>query len=140
MLISGQAFQLRRTGNFDLSYESLTSYKARGMLCKLRTTDPAFWDELIKKAPSDSVLPPLAGAELESDDYIYPPFKDNSDLSCDIIIAKVFGFEIDRVEATIDSDLVSTAMVESLDNEPKLVDGNTINNASDDQLGHGKSK
>jgi hypothetical protein len=93
------------------------------MLRKLRTTDPAFWDELIKKAPSDSVLPPLAGAELESDDYIYPPFKDNSDLSCDIIIAKVFGSEIDRVEAIIDGD---------------LVDGNAINNASDDQLGHGK--
>jgi len=110
------------------------------MLRKLRTTDPAFWDELTKKAPSDSVLPPLVGAELESDDYIDPPFEDDSDLSCDIIIAKVFGSGIDRVEATIDGDLVSTAMAESLDNEPELVDGNAINNASDDQLERGKRK
>ena len=111
------------------------------MLRKLKTMDPAFWDELTKKAVSDSVSPALAGAELESDDFADPLFEDDSDLPCDVIIANVFGSELGDVEATVDGDLVSTVMAESLDNEPVSVDVDSVNNMDHDQeLGRGKRK
>ena len=111
------------------------------MLRKLKTTDPAFWDELTKKAVSDSALPALAGAELESDDFADPLFEDDSDLPCDVIIANIFGSELGDVEATVDGDLVSTVMAESLDNEPASVDVDSVNNMDDGQkLGRGKRK
>jgi hypothetical protein len=111
------------------------------MLCKLKTTDPAFWDELTRKAVSDSVPPALAGAELESDNFTDPLFEDDSDLPCDVIIPNVFGSELGDVEATIDGDLVSTVMAESLDNEPASVDVDSVNNMDHGQeLGCGKRK
>jgi len=96
----------------------------------------------MKKAVSDSALPALAGAELESDDCANPLFEDDSDLPCDIIIANVFGLELGDVEATINGDLVSTVMAESLDNEPASVDVDSVNNMDDDgqELGRGKRK
>jgi hypothetical protein len=78
------------------------------MLCKLTTTDAAFWDKPTKKAVLVSVSPALAGAELESDDFTDPLFEDDIDLPCDIIITNVFGSELGDMEATIDGDLVST--------------------------------
>jgi hypothetical protein len=109
------------------------------MLCKLKMMDPTFWDELTKKAVSDSVLPALAGAELESDDFADPLFEDDSDLLCNVIIANVFRSELGDVEATVDGDLVSTVMAESLDNEPVSVDVDSVTN-NGQELGHGKRK
>lgn len=111
------------------------------MLRKLKMTDPAFWDELMRKSVSDSALTALAGAELENDDFADPLFEDDSNLPCDVIIANVLGSKLGSVEATVDGDLVSTVMAESLDNEVS-VGVDSVNNDTDDgqELGRGKRK
>jgi hypothetical protein len=40
-----------RTGEFNLSYESLTSYNAHKNLCNMKCTNPEFWAELMVGAP-----------------------------------------------------------------------------------------
>lgn len=41
-----QAFALCQAGDFNLSYESLTSFAVREKLRNFKTTDPDFWAEL----------------------------------------------------------------------------------------------
>jgi hypothetical protein len=74
------------------------------MLRNLKTTDPKFWDELTKKTHVDPEEP-LVGAELKADDILEPPFEDDSNLLCDVIVANVLGSESDGVEAPIQKKL-----------------------------------
>jgi hypothetical protein len=108
------------------------------MLHKLKMMDSAFWDKLRRKAVSDSVLMVLAGAELKNVDFADPLFE--NDLPCDIIIANVLG-SLDSMEATIDGDLISTVIAESLLNEVS-VGVDLVNNDTDNglELRHGKRK
>src|SRR6202022_45959 len=103
-----------RTGDFNLSYDSLTSFEARQELRDLKITDPKFWDELTCKAAPDLNV---AGNEpiFEDDETTEPIFEDDSDLPCEVIIAEVLGSKTRGVASTATGELVSTAAAESLD-------------------------
>jgi hypothetical protein len=49
-----------RTGKFNLSYQSLTSFTAREKLRNLKSTNPEFWQELTTVAhqtiPDDDII------------------------------------------------------------------------------------
>ena len=103
-----------RTGNFNLSYDSLTSFEARQELRDLKTVDPKFWDQLTCKATPDLNV---TGNETitEDDKTMEPIFEDDSDLPCEVIIAEVLGSNTRGVTSTAIGIMVSTAAAESLD-------------------------
>jgi len=76
--------------------------------------------------------------EEEGDDFINVPFEDDSNLLCGTIIAEVHGSELNSAKVTTDGDLVSTAMVESLNNSRLEFESADSDNA--EELGHGKRK
>jgi hypothetical protein len=67
-----------RTGNFDLSYDSLISYEARQKLRGLKTTDPEFWAELTQR--TGPVLEVPGETIVEDDETTEPLVEDDSDL------------------------------------------------------------
>lgn len=58
-----QAFAMCKTGNFNLSYESLTSFEAREKIFNLHQTDPKFWSELMAGKTGE----PVVGGDVEED-------------------------------------------------------------------------
>ena len=66
-----------RTGNFNLSYDSLTSYEARQKLRELKTTDPDFSNELIQKTATEAA--DITNDDMpEDEDTGEPLFEDDS--------------------------------------------------------------
>src|ERR1700732_3449514 len=102
------------TGNFNMSYESLTGYDARQKLRDLKKTDLEFWDQLTRKAVLEVDIP-AKECIAENEDAADTLFEDDSDLPCDTIIANVLGFQPAGVKSTAAGDMVSTAAAESLD-------------------------
>src|ERR1700679_3769314 len=97
-----------RTGKFNMSYESLTSYEARQKLRDLKETDPKFWDQLTQKAALDVDIP--ANKHIaEDEDATDPLFEDDSDLPCDEVVANVLGSQPAGVRLTTFGDMTSTA-------------------------------
>ena len=103
-----------RTGNFNLSYDSLTGYEARQKLHDLKTTDPDFLAELTQKATVKLIVHPNE-VIAEDEDTVNPLFKDNSDLPCEAIIANITSSSPANVASTSNGDMMSTAAAESLD-------------------------
>ena len=101
-------------GNFNMSYESRSSYEARKKLHDLKKTDPKFWDQLTPKALLEVDIP-ANECIAEDEDAANPLFEDDSDLPCDMIIANVLGFQPMGVKLTTAGDMVSTVVAESLD-------------------------
>jgi hypothetical protein len=102
-----------RTGKFNMSYESLTSYEARQKLRDLKETDPKFWDQLTQKAAPDVDIP--ANKHIaEDEDATDPLFEDDSDLPCDAVVANVLGSQPAGVRLTTSGDMTSTAAAELL--------------------------
>jgi hypothetical protein len=103
-----------RTTEFNLSYESLTSFKARENLRNMKITNPEFWAELMagkrQMVREDEVV--------DEDDVEMAArrFDDDSDLPCDAIIDIVHGQEVVGVRVQNDR-VVSTAAVEAVDYE-----------------------
>jgi hypothetical protein len=91
----------------------LTSPDTRRKLRDLKTTDPEFWGELTGTITS---VPANNDGEIAEDqnhaDFL---FEDDSDLSCDALVANMFGSNSTGVAVTDNGDLVSTAMADSLD-------------------------
>lgn len=102
------------TGNFNLSYNSLISYKARQKLCDLKTTDPEFWAELTQR--TRPVLEFPGETIVEDDEMTEPLFEDDSDLPCEMIVASVLGSSPAGVVSTSNGDMISTATAELIDN------------------------
>jgi hypothetical protein len=91
----------------------LTSPDARRKLRDLKTTDPEFWGQLTGTAASV----PIAnddGNIIEDQENTDSPFEDDSDLSCNTIVANMHGSNSASVGVTADGSLVSTVMAESL--------------------------
>ena len=131
-----------RTGSFNLSYESLTSYEARQKLRDLKSSDPEFWAELARKTTPDHNTEITAAADddnedfVEDDENIDPLFEDDSDLPCNVVIASVLGQQPRHVTATANGDLVSTRVAEYIDNEELSV----VKQKHETDLGHSKRK
>jgi hypothetical protein len=133
-----------RTGNFNLSYDSLTSFEARQELRDLKTADPEFWDQLTCKAAPDLNV---TGNEMitEDDETTEPIFEDDSNLPCEVIIAEVLGSKTRGVASTTTGEMVSTAAAESLDENDmeaeKEPEGDEMVGADNPtELGRGKRK
>jgi len=125
--------------NFNLSYDSLTGYKARQKLCDLKTTDPDFWAELTQKATVKLIVHPNE-VVAEDEDTVDPLFKDNSDLPCEAIITNITDSSPAGVASTSNGDMMLTAAAESLDdNEMEIPDDSSMGTGKLD-LGCGKRK
>jgi hypothetical protein len=132
---------LCRTGNFNLSYQSLTSYEAREILRNLKTTDLVMWDELTKKSLVHSELSESVDTELEHKEFTETMFGDDSDLPCDAIMANFLRSELDGVKANDDGDLSSATMAQLINNDKlELANANTFGTNSELELGCGKRK
>lgn len=105
-----------RTGDFNLSYDSLTSYEARQKLRNLKTTDSEFWDELTRKSAAGLIIADEDNVA-EDEENTDPFFEDDSDLPCDAIISTVLGTNPVGVTLNATGDVVSAAAAESLDND-----------------------
>jgi hypothetical protein len=104
-----------RTGDFNLSYDSLTSYDARQKLCNLKTTDSEFWDELTWKSAMGLIIANEENiAEDEENTDLF--FEDDSDLPCDAIISTVLRTNPVGITLNATGNVVSAAAAESLDN------------------------
>jgi hypothetical protein len=128
-----------RTGNFNLSYDSLTSYEARQKLRELKTTDPDFWNELTQKTATEAADTTNDDVP-EDEDISEPLFEDDSDLPCDVIIARVHGSIPTGTTSTPDGNLVSTAVAESLDAGDETESLGIAGESSENALGRGKRK
>jgi hypothetical protein len=146
LIIVHQAFEMCRTGGFNLSYESLTSYEARQKLRDLKMTDPDFWNELTQK--TIDAVDMADGNMPEDEDISEVPFEDDSDLPCEVIIARVLGSDLGPdVTSMPDGNLMSTAAAESLDRDETkglsdVGEGNAIPpiDSERNNLGRGKRK
>jgi hypothetical protein len=134
-----KAFEMCRTGNFNLSYDSLTSYEARQKLHDLETSDPEFWAQLTQKAETELTLP-VDEVLAEDEENADPVFDDDSDLPCEAIINGVLGSSTRGVTSTATGNMVSTAAAESMN------DGATGTSLDEEEggnvagLGRGKRK
>ena len=102
-----------RAGQFNLSYESLTSFSARETFRNLKTMNPEFWAELTAIRSEEPVAD---GRAVEEDDIDVQAaqFDDDSDLPGETIIAHVHGCQVDGVEVW-GGHLMSTAATETID-------------------------
>jgi len=126
-------------GQFNLLYESLTSFNAREMLQNLKTMNPEFWAELTAVRLEE----PVADSQAVEEDDIDAQaawFDNDSDLPCETIIAHVHGCRVDGVEAW-GGHLVSTETINY--NGDKLDwadDVATVNSEGSSSRGPGKRK
>jgi hypothetical protein len=142
-LIPEQAWELCRTGHFNLSYASLTSYEARQKLCDLKSADPEFWQQLTQKKVMYSVVVGEDVAEDEVDGAAV--FEDDSDIPCEAIIANTLRTSLVGIKLTATGNIVSAAAAESLEaSEDSSSVGIMINNpvpsVDGSNLRHGKRK
>lgn len=107
-----QAFQMCKTGEFNLSYKSLTSFNAREKLRNLKKADPIFWAELTAGC---TAWPTIVGKVAEDDMDAELVDKDDSDLPCDVVVASAVLGEIPTGVRGEKGWLVSTAVTELLD-------------------------
>ena len=122
-------------GEFNMLYESFTIYETRQKLHDLKKTEPMFWDQLTQKATVEVDIPANESIT-EDEDVIDPLFEDDSDLSCDMIVAKVLESQLAGTKSTTFGDIVSTAAAELLDaNEMASGDGEGKDNMSVAELG-----
>lgn len=85
-----------RTGEFNLSYESLTDIRTtRVRLNNLKATDPQFYAELTSVSYEDDNVPSAEGQELdedaENDPDLDATFEDDSDVPLAAVVAIVSG-------------------------------------------------
>lgn len=89
------------TGPFNLSHTSLTSFDARESLRNMKHTDPVFWEELSAGKPAEPVVGEsvieddvVQVAEFERDGVVaaLERDEDDSDLSCDVVVASTVTF------------------------------------------------
>jgi hypothetical protein len=109
-----------RAGDFNLSYESLTSFKAREKLRNMKTTDPEFWAEL-----TAGVHQTIRDDEVVDEDDVEVAatrFDDDSDLPCDAIIAHVVHSQEVLGVQVQNGRLASMAAVEAIDYEGEKPD------------------
>ena len=79
-----------RTRNFNLSYDSLTGFKARQTLRNLKMTDPDFWNKLTQNTAAE--VADNSNVDMpEDEDDGEVLFEDDSDIPCEAIIACVIG-------------------------------------------------
>jgi hypothetical protein len=134
-----------RTGDFNMSYDSLTSYDARQKLRDLKTTDSEFWDELTRKSAAGLIIADEDNVA-EDEENTDPFFEDDSDLPCDAIISTVLGTHPVGVTLNATGDVVSAAAAESLDNDkidellPNEVTENNDKAGETAEMGRGKRK
>jgi hypothetical protein len=140
--IKKQAFELCRTGNFNLSYASLTGYEARQNLRELKETNPEFWKELTQKKASELIV--VSENMAEDEDGEAAVFEDDSDVPCEAVIANLLGVSPTGVKLNDTGDIVSAAAAESMETPSdavKLEIKNDLGNNSDNGgLGRGKRK
>jgi hypothetical protein len=129
-----------RTGNFNLSYDSLTGFEARQTLHNLKTTDPNFWNELTQNTAAE--VADISNVDMpEDEDDGEVLFEDDSDIPCEAIIACVIGSKPRAgVSSTPDGNLMSTAAAESLDKDETEGDTSEVALAAKHDLGRGKRK
>lgn len=140
--IKKQAFELCCTGNFNLSYVSLTGYKARQKLRELKETNPKFWKELTQKKASELIV--ISENMAEDEDSKAAVFEDDSDVPCKVVIANFLGVSPTGVKLNDTGEIVLAAVAESMEtplDAVKLEIKNNLGNNSDNSgLGHGKRK
>ena len=110
-----------RAGQFNLSYQSLTSFNARETLRNLKTTNPEFWRELTGGRSED----PVNDDQVVDEDDIEAQaahYDDDSDLPCDAVIAHVVHGQVPVGTEVRAGHLVSTAAAEAIDYEGKKLD------------------
>jgi hypothetical protein len=140
-------FEMCHTGNFNLSYDSLTSFEARQELRDFKTVDPKFWDQLTCKATPD--LNVMGNETItENDETTEPIFEDDSDLPCEVIITEVLGSKTRGVASTATGAMILTATAESLDENDMEVEklfaepegDEMVGTDNPTELGRGKKK
>jgi hypothetical protein len=126
-----------RTGCFNLSYESLTSYEARQKLRDVKSSDPEQWAQLTQTAASESdATAEESQFKAEDDENIAPFFEDDSDLACNKVISSVLEACPEGVGmSAANGDFVSTRAAESIDNDEV-----TNRQQQETELGRGKRK
>jgi hypothetical protein len=82
-----KAWLMCRAGQFNLSYESLTSHGARQMLRDLPTTDPAFFAELSQPRSRTPVAPTLTAQQMTAEDADATDIVDESDVPLSEVMA-----------------------------------------------------
>ena len=103
-----------------------------------KKNEPEFWDQLTQKATVEVDIP--ANESIAEDkDVIDPLFEDDSDLSCDTIIANVLESQPAGTKSTVFGDIISTAAAELLDaNKMASSDAEGKDDVSVAELGCGK--
>jgi hypothetical protein len=128
-----------RVKEFNLSYNCLTGYAVRDKLRNLKKTDPEFWKELT----AASVPEPTNRNDTFEEDNVEGSdmfFDDDSDLSCDMIIACVTGSGIPETVSSMDGgNLVSVAHAELMDDNGESNDAQ-LEVPLAEELGPGKRK
>jgi hypothetical protein len=105
------------TGEFNLSYQSLTSFTARKKLRNLKSTNPEFWQELTTVA--HQTIPDGDIIDKDDTEAADARFDDDSDPPCDAIIKHVIhGQQIDSFRDRA-GHLASMAAVEAINYEEK---------------------
>ncbi|KDQ50960.1 hypothetical protein JAAARDRAFT_707172 [Jaapia argillacea MUCL 33604] len=108
-----KAFKLCRIGDYNLSYETLTSFEARQHLRNLKTSDPVFWVDL-NRIQDDEQGPDENDEVPEDLDQETLTFEDDSNLPTEAIIAHVMNSELlEGVEVTSDGDLQANMEADS---------------------------
>ena len=143
-----QAFELCKIGEFDLSYESLTSFEARETLREMKTADPAFWAELTQVGDgADDALVVNSSNTVEEPRLIVEesPFsdidgvEDDSNVSKEALMAYVLHGQIrEGVSVASDSSLQTVdSMADSVDIPNDIVRSDEID-APEPEFGRGK--
>src|SRR5947209_7929092 len=83
-----KAFEMCQVKDFCFSYDSLTSHVACERLWVLRMTDPDFYVELTTGTAAKKV-PESEEEESEDTDVELDDLEDDSNLLCDVVVARV---------------------------------------------------
>lgn len=115
------------TGPFNLSHTSLTSFDAREKLRNMKHTNPVFWEELNAGRPAEpvvgeSVIEDDVVAEFERDGVVaaLERDEDDSDLSCEVVVASTVTGSIPEGVCKKKGRFASAAAAESIDYEEEV--------------------
>lgn len=114
-----QAFEMCTVRGFNLSFESLTGFKARGRLRDLKNADPEFWKELTGSNEQDV-----------------------AEIACAAIVADVLGQNVPSgVGVDADGNLMSTVEAQKLTFEVlPAVEVTSGTDEDGEELGRGRRK
>ncbi|KAG1826112.1 uncharacterized protein BJ212DRAFT_1475451 [Suillus subaureus] len=85
-------FEMYYAYNFNLSYQSLTSYAAREKLRNLKNNEPEFWDELTRQEGEEK---DDGGMELDDEARLDGlPEGDDTDVPCSSVVADILSGDI----------------------------------------------